>query len=41
MTEYLLSAGICMAIVSMLLIGMAISNVSKRAIRKRGFSFRY
>ena len=40
MTEYLLSAGICMAIVSMLLIGMAISNVSK-GNTQRGFSFRY
>ena len=38
MTEYLLSAGICMAIVSILLIGMAISNVSKGQYAKR-FSF--
>lgn len=41
MTEYLLSAGICMAIVSILLIGMAISNVSKGAIRKEVFLFHY
>ena len=38
MTEYLLSAGICMAIVSMLLIGMAISNVSKGQYAKRFFA---
>ena len=39
MTEYLLSAGICMAIVSILLIGMAISNVSKEQYAKRFFFF--
>lgn len=39
MTEYLLSAGICMAIVSILLIGMAISNVSKGQYAKRFFFF--
>ena len=39
MTEYLLSAGICMAIVSILLIGMAISNVSKEQYTKRFFFF--
>lgn len=39
MTEYLLSAGICMAIVSILLIGMAISNVSKGQYAKRFFYF--
>ena len=39
MTEYLLSAGICIAIVSILLIGMAISNVSKGQYAKEVFLF--